>query len=460
MPQEPQFIGSLCTSPQAGLVSELDSRPESELLSVASAAVVAVVASEVVSAFVDASEEPAVPSVDDAVVDSALVVVAGLVLVASGSLASMQAGDNDTTSAEASARIEWGGDVLGVISPMSPERASGLSAVACGWNDGVAAVTIPAGSTDPPAEGRPILQVSRRRDGVVVARGRRWDLEIAASSHPDRLERDRPQSAADACFVEQQVDERIYLLLEHQSTADPRMPLRMLGYMMRIWERCLADTPSASLPAIVAVVVAHGGYVDRMPMRMHELVHPEPATIPGLAELVPAFRIIVDDIGAATDAQLRGRALAAFPMLALWLLRDARRGDVLLRRLHAWADAFRAVARAPGGIAAMHRLMRYVEAVLGERRAERFQQFRGIVASLSSQTEKAVVLYSDRVRAEGVVEGRIESTRQILLKLLALRYGPIDERLAVRIREADLAQLGVWIERFAVATELDAIFSP
>jgi hypothetical protein len=36
----------------------------------------------------------------------------------------------------------------------------------------------------------------------------------------------------------------------------------------------------------------------------------------------------------------------------------------------------------------------------------------------------------------------------------------IDERLVARIREAELAQLGVWIERFATATELDAIFSP
>ena len=28
----------------------------------------------------------------------------------------------------------------------------------------------------------------------------------------------------------------VYVLLEHQSSFDPRMPLRLLGYMLRVWE--------------------------------------------------------------------------------------------------------------------------------------------------------------------------------------------------------------------------------
>lgn len=262
----------------------------------------------------------------------------------------------------------------------------------------------------------------------------------------------------DLLFSVEHIGERllVYLLLEHQSTPDPWMPLRMLGYMLRIWERGLGTRRATSLPAIVPVVVAHGAAVHRMPTRMHELVRPDPTTIAGRAQLVPEFQLVVDDIAAATDAELRGRALAAFPMLALWLLRDARRGDALVRRLHAWADAFRVVAQAPGGIAAMHRLMRYVEVVLGEQRSERFGQFRAMLGAISSQTEEAVVLYCDQVRAEA----RIENSRAVLLEQLALRFGPIDDRIVARIHQADLAQLDVWIERFAVATQLDAIFEP
>jgi predicted transposase/invertase (TIGR01784 family) len=35
----------------------------------------------------------------------------------------------------------------------------------------------------------------------------------------------------------------VYLLLEHQSTVDGLMPLRLLRYLLRIWDRWLADHP-------------------------------------------------------------------------------------------------------------------------------------------------------------------------------------------------------------------------
>jgi predicted transposase YdaD len=52
----------------------------------------------------------------------------------------------------------------------------------------------------------------------------------------------------------------IYLLLEHQSTVDPLMALRLLGYMNRIWEQVVKQDPNARLiPAIVPLVIFHGG---------------------------------------------------------------------------------------------------------------------------------------------------------------------------------------------------------
>jgi predicted transposase/invertase (TIGR01784 family) len=51
----------------------------------------------------------------------------------------------------------------------------------------------------------------------------------------------------------------IYLLFEHQSTSDDRMAFRLLRYLVRIWERWLADHPRAELlPAVVPVVLYHG----------------------------------------------------------------------------------------------------------------------------------------------------------------------------------------------------------
>ena len=41
-----------------------------------------------------------------------------------------------------------------------------------------------------------------------------------------------------------QSDAFLYLLFEHQSTEDPRMALRLLSYMLRIWERFAEAHPA------------------------------------------------------------------------------------------------------------------------------------------------------------------------------------------------------------------------
>ena len=47
----------------------------------------------------------------------------------------------------------------------------------------------------------------------------------------------------------------LYLLLEHQSTPDPRMPFRLLKYCCRIWD---AQPPESDMRAIVPLVFYQG----------------------------------------------------------------------------------------------------------------------------------------------------------------------------------------------------------
>jgi len=51
----------------------------------------------------------------------------------------------------------------------------------------------------------------------------------------------------------------LYCLFEHQSTSDWKMPLRMLRYMVRIWDRWERDYPAeGKLPLIVPIVLYQG----------------------------------------------------------------------------------------------------------------------------------------------------------------------------------------------------------
>lgn len=49
----------------------------------------------------------------------------------------------------------------------------------------------------------------------------------------------------------------VYLLFEHRSSVDATMPLRLLRYMTRIWERFEKEQPGAPLPPVVPVVMAN-----------------------------------------------------------------------------------------------------------------------------------------------------------------------------------------------------------
>jgi Putative transposase, YhgA-like len=66
----------------------------------------------------------------------------------------------------------------------------------------------------------------------------------------------------------------LYVLVEHQSTADALMAFRMLRYLVRIWDKWLADREKAgerpkALPPIVLVLLAHaeGGWTAPVSMQ-------------------------------------------------------------------------------------------------------------------------------------------------------------------------------------------------
>ncbi|MSR47220.1 MAG: hypothetical protein EXS13_09170 [Planctomycetes bacterium] len=70
----------------------------------------------------------------------------------------------------------------------------------------------------------------------------------------------------------------VHLLLEHQSRVDHGLPLRLLEYQLRIWERWRREHPEADrLPPIVVVVLCHGSGRGRIP-RTLATCSIEPAT--------------------------------------------------------------------------------------------------------------------------------------------------------------------------------------
>ena len=211
----------------------------------------------------------------------------------------------------------------------------------------------------------------------------------------------------------------IYLLFEHQSSEDPRMALRLLSYILRIWERFAKSHPSpAKLPAVLPVVIAQCKRPWKTGQRLQELIDLpdgcadlllpwQPALTYQLLELV---RIRYEDIAGTAEGILTLRALKAEPMEELL-------GDELWDESLLLAISERA----------LEQLLRYVlnADLLVPALRERIRKIH--VQPLRNTT----MTLAERLKEEGKEEG-VRALRTSVLRALEIRFGGYPEG----IREA------------------------
>ena len=77
----------------------------------------------------------------------------------------------------------------------------------------------------------------------------------------------------------------IYVLLEFQSTVDKTLPLRMLAYILSLYERLYRNSRKGTLPAVFPILLYNGPRRWTAPYTIQELIQP---TIPG--RYIPSFR--------------------------------------------------------------------------------------------------------------------------------------------------------------------------
>jgi hypothetical protein len=250
----------------------------------------------------------------------------------------------------------------------------------------------------------------------------------------------------------------IYLLLEHQSTGDPAMPLRGLSYQVRIWERSRKEQPQAWLPLVVAVVVSHapGGWATSR--SLEDMFDPAVRALPRLATLAPRFSLLIEDLTSLSDADLVVRSQAAFQKLALWLLRDARDPVRLLDSFGTWISAMVELLTEPDGFESFATLIRYMFRVVDPVHRE---ALRAKIRLLGPRAEEIVMTIAEQLIEEGRQEGRQEGQisslrRQLVFKFKLQALDPVDE---ARLQAATSATLDRYLERVLTADSLAAVFA-
>ncbi len=308
--------------------------------------------------------------------------------------------------------------------------------------------------------GRPEHAAAEFRAVMPPALLARIDLDTLTpvpGSFVDAGLRDR---AADLLFTVQSRGGRealVHLLLEHQSTFDPWLPLRLLEYQLRIWENWRRERPEERrLPRIVPVVLYHGERPWPASPRFGALLD-EWIDESELADLSVVFGFLLDDLTRSSDEALRRRAMDAVSLVTLLALKHARTAEDLGERLLSWASLMSEAARAPGGRDASLLVFRHL-ALVSDRVEPAFLR-NELLPALDDGVREMTMTLAEKLIEEGRVEGRVQGRREILLRLVRRRFGELPEWVTKRVSAATIDELDLWITRILDARSLDEMFT-
>jgi predicted transposase YdaD len=248
----------------------------------------------------------------------------------------------------------------------------------------------------------------------------------------------------------------VYFVLEHQSTRNPTMPLRMLSYQVRVWRRFVKERRTRWLPPVFAVLVSHapGGWTDAR--TFEDLFDPDVMAHTGLAALMPRCSMIVEDLMQRSNGDLAARSLGTFQKLALWLLRDARAPARLLASFDFWMPAMLEVVRARSGLDRIRVLIVYMFQVIGPMHLE---ILRAKLHALGSQIEEVTMTIAEHFHEEGRQEGRREGRIATLRSLLVFKFQTLGAEHEARLQAAPPDMIDRYIQRLLTADSLAAVFA-
>ena len=213
----------------------------------------------------------------------------------------------------------------------------------------------------------------------------------------------------------------LYILFEHQNQEDPLIGLRLLTYMVRIWNDYLRNNPGATkLPAILPLVLAQDSKPWKSSTRFADLIDiPEGVGedikkhIPDFEfQLVELYHMPFDKILGTPMGILTLRALKAEKLQAL--LDDPVWDETLLIQLSP---------------ASFEMLMRYIL----DRDLDKPAFRRKLKTLQNPKLSKNAMSLAEQFRQEGRQEGLIFSQQQAILEALEIRFQRAPEGLLEEI---------------------------
>ena len=185
----------------------------------------------------------------------------------------------------------------------------------------------------------------------------------------------------------------IYVLFEHQRELDRWIALRLLRYMVRIWEKFLSEQPEATrLPVIVPVVLAQNAARWELPPEFSALLDIPAGLADDARPFIPDFTFRLIQLADLPFDRILG---APAGILVLRTLKAERTGQLLGAEV--WDEAL--IRRA---LATFEMILRYV---YGQADVDKTAFARKVAALHSPTIRDAAMTLAQQFRQEGRQEG-------------------------------------------------------
>ena len=203
-------------------------------------------------------------------------------------------------------------------------------------------------------------------------------------------------------------DAFLYILFEHQSTADKWMPFRMLKYSCWIWDLSFKlYTQQEKLPPVIPIVLYQGEHGWRHSTQFLDLF----ANAEVYRDFLPQYAFSLIDQSGCGEDDFVGTVIARIAQLLLWA---AYHGEIK-RLLELLGDLLPLVDDSGGGIRYYHLFFKYMlethEGLTPERIKEGLQK-------AGPRSGEAIMTIADQLRAEGKAEGRLEAQLEAAKNLI------------------------------------------
>lgn len=249
-------------------------------------------------------------------------------------------------------------------------------------------------------------------------------------------------------------DALLFLLLEHQSTPDPWMPLRMLVYVTEALRRYQREHAEATkLPVIVPMVLHHGDASWTTPRSLLEMWNADAETLDALGPKLMHLELAIDDLAHVPEEEIRQRSATDFARLVLLLLQQLRETNDAVGLLRSWQSHLERIALLPHATDALVAIWMYTLTVGRASRAE----LATLAKQLGPKAEEGLMTGAELLRKEGRVEGEARGRAETLLRLLRKRFGALSPAQETRLRMATTDELDAWTDLVLTATSLDEL---